>query len=300
MIRSTSLIAILFVGACSAARQPADQASSSETDTGLRIAAWNIEHLAAEPGLGCEPRGEAGYELVADVIVQVDADIWLLQEIENQAALERVFDPDEWTFHVEDRPDTGPKPQCYGRNDRNRLRMQRTAIVIRDGIQHTRGEDLSALDVGGRGFLRHGVTVTVDHGDIELDLMSIHLKSGCFSGDRSDDCPRLFDQIPVLEAWIDERGEDGRAVIVGGDFNRRLTADGDTVWADLDDGAPVDLIVAGEGITPMCDLRYNAFIDFIVINEFGASLMKDDSFAETTFEVDQRASDHCPISVELR
>lgn len=39
----------------------------------LRIASWNIEHLVANTGGGCRPRGEADFQRVRDVIAQVDA-----------------------------------------------------------------------------------------------------------------------------------------------------------------------------------------------------------------------------------
>lgn len=297
MIRSSCVSFGLLLTACSG---NTSQVAEPNQGDGLRVAAWNIEHLASGPGLGCEPRDEAGYDLVAEVIDDVDADIWLLQEIEDEEALARVFGADDWTFHVEERPDTGSKPQCWGRDDGNRLRMQRTAIVVRENIQHTRGNDLASLDVGGRGFLRHGVTVTISHNDDEIDLLSVHLKSGCFSGDGSDDCPTLFDQIPIVEDWIDERSEAGRNVIVAGDFNRRLELADDQAWADLNDGDPVGLTIAGDGITPNCDPRYNQFIDFIVMNENAAKMMIEESFLETTFEEGRRASDHCPISVMLQ
>lgn len=58
----------------------------------LRIASWNIEHLAAETGRGCQPRSEADFQRVRAVIAQVNADIWLLQEIEGEDALARIFD----------------------------------------------------------------------------------------------------------------------------------------------------------------------------------------------------------------
>ena len=73
-----SLGAATLLGACEAAPEAA--APANETAT-LRIAAWNIEHLTAETGAGCAPRDEAGLDRVADYIRQVDADIWLLQEI---------------------------------------------------------------------------------------------------------------------------------------------------------------------------------------------------------------------------
>lgn len=292
---AASAAATVF-SACSGTTSPVAETTQSD---GLRIAAWNIEHLASEPSLGCEPRDEAGYDLVAEVIDDVDADIWLLQEIEDEEALARVFGADDWTFHVEERPDTGSKPECWGRDDGNRLRMQRTAIVVRDGIEHTRNADLASLDIGGRGFLRHGVNVTINHNNEEIDLLSVHLKSGCFTGDGSDDCPTLFDQVSILEDWIDDKSEEGRNAIVAGDFNRRLELPDDTVWTDLNDGDPMGLTIAGEGITPTCDPRYTQFIDFIVMNENAAEMMLDGSFLETTFEESRRASDHCPISITL-
>lgn len=266
----------------------------------LRIAAWNIEHLAAEPGFGCEPRDLEDYRRVADIIHEVDADIWLLQEIESAGALAHVFDPEEWIFHVERRPSTGPGPLCRGREDGNRLRMQRTAIVVRNGIDHVRGVDLAALDVDQRGRLRHGVTVSVRRGEATLDIMSVHLKSGCFFGEEAEACPTLLAQVPILEAWIDEQGSAGRAVIVGGDFNRRLAVPGDAIWQDLNDGDPVQLENAGESARTQCDARYSEFIDFFVLNEYAEEQLVRNSFAEVTLEERNRPSDHCPISFAIR
>ena len=292
-------IAALMMAACSPESSP-NNVGDQESGEPLQIAAWNVEHLAAESGAGCEPRDEAGYQLVADIVDQVDADVWLVQEVENEQALARVFDPESWTFHVEERPSTGTGPVCRGRDDGNRLLMQRTAIVVRNGISHTRGADLAALDVGLRGFLRHGVNVAIERDGSTLQLMSVHMKSGCFSGDQSDDCPTLFEQVPILEAWADEQSRAGHAVLIGGDFNRRLEQAGDRVWNDINDGDPVNWTVAGEGVGPQCDPRYRAFIDFLVMNEAAAALTVEGSFTETTFEEGRRASDHCPISVTLQ
>lgn len=271
----------------------------------LRIAAWNIEHLATLNGMGCAPRDDEGYQRVAAVINEVNADIWLLQEIENQAALERVFDPAQWTFHVEARPAGAPDdyPLCRGRDDGSRLTMQATAIVVRTGVSHDVLPALRQLDVENRDRLRWGVAITLP-GETPLDIMSIHLKSGCFSGDGASACPVFFDQVPVLESWIDERSAAGRGVIVGGDFNRRLELEGDSVWLDLNDGdpAPLRLAGAGAGIGPQCNPRYTEFIDFIVLNEDAATRKIDGSFFETTFSGprERHPSDHCPIAVDLR
>lgn len=154
---------------------------------------------------------------VAAIINEVNADSWLLQEIENEAALARVFDPETWTFHIEARPAGEPEDYslCRGSDDGTRLTTQSTAIVVRSGIEHIASQPLAALDVEGEDRLRGGLTITLP-GEAPVDIMSVHLKSGCFSGEEAVACPVLLGQIPVLERSIDERSAAGRAVIVGG------------------------------------------------------------------------------------
>lgn len=263
----------------------------------LRIAAWNIEHLTAATGAGCLPRDEAALDLVADYVRQVDADIWLLQEIDGEAALARVFG-DGWTFHVEAREPAGEYPLCRGRDDGLRLRAQNTAIAVSASIVHERLPDLSDLDITGNRRTRYGVAITLP-GTAPMDIMSVHLASGCFTGDGSEVCPVLFDQTSRLESWIDERSAAGRAVIIGGDFNRRLEASGDIVWAGLNDGDPAGLHIAGAGAGPQCDPRHSEFIDFILMNDAARDRKVAGSFQEFTYDTDGRPSDHCPIAVDL-
>lgn len=295
MIRFVVPIALLAIAGCNS--QPPSDPPPIGDDRSLRIAAWNIEHLAAVPELGCFPRDDAGYALVADVISRVDADVWLLQEIDGVEALERVFGTG-WSFHVEEREGSGQYPLCRGRDDGSRLRAQNTAIAIRDTIPHERLPDFTELDVNGSGRMRHGVALTLLEGE-PIDIMSVHLASGCHQGDTSNVCPTLFGQAEVLENWIDTRSAAGRAVIVGGDFNRRFEMDDDQVWIGLNYGDPYALHIAGAGIRPQCDPRYTQFIDFILLNEHAASFKVTGSFAETTFFDGMRASDHCPISITL-
>lgn len=234
---------------------------------------------------------------MADYITRVDADIWLLQEVDGEEALARVFG-EGWTFHVEQRAPAGEYPVCRGREDEARLRAQNTAIAVREGIDHDRLPDLTALDLAGDRRTRYGVAITLP-GPVPTDLLSIHLTSGCFARNSSDRCPALLGQAEVLETWIDTRSAEGRAVLVGGDFNRRLETEADQVWAGLNDGAPGSLYIAGAGTGPSCDPRYTAFIDFLVLNEPAFGRKIPGSFRETTYDTPARPSDHCPISVDL-
>lgn len=284
--------ALLALSGCRLAGSP-----PASPEEGLRIAAWNIEHLTAEAGAGCAPRSEAELDLIGEYIRAADADIWLLQEVDGEAALRRVFG-EGWIFHVEARAGAGDYPLCRGREDGARLRAQNTAIAVRDTVAHQRLADLSALDVAGNARMRHGVVISLTDWPA-LDIMSVHLKSGCFAGDEAEACPVLYEQAGIVESWIDARSAAGRSVIIGGDFNRRLASDSDPVWADLNDGDPSPLHIAGAGTGPACDPRYSAFIDFILLNEAAHALKRQGSFRELLFTDEARLSDHCPVLIDI-
>ena len=89
--------------------------------------------------------------------------------------------------------------------------------------------------------MRYGTFVELQIGAREIDVMSVHLNSGCFSKREDDDpekqkdCRKLTRQIPILEAWIDNRARADKPFILLGDFNCRLAQDNDEIWKELDD-----------------------------------------------------------------
>ena len=265
----------------------------------LRIASWNIAHLVADEGRGCVRRDAAGFQRVRDVIAVIDADVWLLQEIEGEAALAQVFDPQDWVFHVSGRPPSDSFPECRG-NPGQDLAMQATAIVVRNGVDHVRLEDVRALDVAREGRMRWGTAIRLSGGATPVDVMNVHLQSRCWDGFGQFACTTLFAQMPKVRQWIEARTAEGTPAIVGGDFNRRLEEPNDIFWRLLN--ADGNLHVAGAGVTPGCFERFTEFIDFFVLEDAAMALKVPGSFVETTFTgpADLFPSDHCPIHIELR
>jgi len=136
-------------------------------------------------------------------------------------------------------------------------------------------------------------------------LLAVHLKSGCNSGRASTDpdCPVLFDQLPVLETWVDDRAQAGEAFVVLGDWNRRIASRGDAFLDGLNDGEPAAaaLTLAGGDRPAGCKARYREFIDFIVVGVDAAARVEPESFQEYVYGAPEaeHPSDHCPISVRL-
>ncbi|WP_292134791.1 hypothetical protein [Brevundimonas sp.] len=174
----------------------------------LKIASWNMEHLAERDGEGCSPRTGADYARLRAHASALGADVIAFQEVQNRAAAERVFDPALYDVVMSGRPASTRSGECRGRPGLY-IQNQAVGFAIRKGVPWTRNPDLSALALGNPD-LRWGVDVTVSRGR-PVRLLAVHLKSGCNSGREptDPDCPVLFDQLPVLEGWTEARAREG-------------------------------------------------------------------------------------------
>lgn len=294
MMKTPALIAALalFASACTGTHGPGPASGPT-----IKLASWNMEHLAEVNGSGCRPRTDADYAAMGAYVDEMAADVIAFQEVESQAAAERVFDPAIYTVVMEDRVGTNRRGACQGREGLT-INAQRTGFAIRKGLTFERQPDFTDIQVGNPD-LRSGVDLIVrPRGGDPIRVMTVHLKSGCSSGDRNDACPTFFRQVPVMESWIDSRAAEGMRFAVLGDFNRRLSMSNDAAWADWDDASPpnADLALASGDQSARCNPRYRDYIDFIVLDRRAAADLR--GFEEKTFE-GEGLSDHCAVSARL-
>ena len=267
---------------------------------GLRVAAWNLEHLDDANGAGCVGREDGDYTVLGERIDALGADVVAFQEVENAAAAKRVFDPERWSVEVSSRPPTGYGRTCYDR-PRQRLGHLATGIAVREGIEYRRNDDFSAL-AGGNPYLRWGTDITLVRDGQELRVLSVHLKSGCWGADQDDDasredtCATLREQMETLSDWIAERREAGEAFVIAGDFNRRLTVPGDWAWALLREHAPT-LSLSTVGRISRCDERFLEYIDHLAFDTGTGLSMALGSFEEAERRVPH--PDHCAVSARF-
>lgn len=286
--------------------------ATSEAPTSLRIASWNLEHLAEADGAGCRPRTESDYKKLRAYAAALNADVIGLQEVENAAAAQRVFPAEAYDVVMSDQPYPVAQVPC-GQDGARVLTPQRTGIAIRRGVEYIVNPPLEALNVSNDPSrpVRWGVDVTLTGKD-RLRLLDVHLKSGCSAGAKQDDedCPVLFRQVPIVEQWIDARETEGEAFLILGDFNRRLGSHDAQVWESWNDDDPKGLelhIAAAEANatpqSPRCDdAKYKDFIDHLVFSKLAFARVQRASFAELVYsEVgDAMPSDHCPVSVVVK
>jgi endonuclease/exonuclease/phosphatase family metal-dependent hydrolase len=265
----------------------------------LTIATWNLEHFSGQNSTGCNPRSQQDYDEIRKIITNVDADIWLFQEVESGGSLARIMDPSSYTFAAESRPERSSPGTC--RDSGQTMTMQRTATAVRKGLMIGKPTDLSFLDVHGNGSLRYGLGVDVAFGGNALHIVNVHLKSGCPEGTSEQACKTIFEQIPYLASYINEVSARNSPVIVGGDFNRRLAKRGDEAFNTLGYNKMADVKISSITRTSDCSLKGEKGIDYILTNAALREALDVSETYEYTFTGPFKSwpSDHCPLIVKL-
>ncbi len=271
----------------------------------IKIASWNLEHLAATNGKGCEPRTTEDYALARKYADELNADVIAFQEVESAKAAARVFTADKYRIEISTQK-LRAGYVCDNKDpNSNKSTKQLTGFAIRKDIAYRRNADFKAIDVSKNKSLRDAVDITL-LGKAPIRLLAVHLKASCPSQDLSgerDACQTLLKQQPILEEkWIEERYRENQRFIVLGDFNRQLLREKDEFWSLTNDGEPAGLKLAALSGTnePICDKKYPRRIDHIVVDGEAQKLFESDSFQVLTYSGDKRPSDHCPIAATFQ
>jgi endonuclease/exonuclease/phosphatase family metal-dependent hydrolase len=274
----------------------------------LKVASWNIAWLGSHE---YNERTDSDYKELARYAKQLDADVIALQEVENEFWARKVFgDNYDYYFSTKDW-------------------VQRVGVAVKksNGFKVTATE-YKALDVGR---VRHGMDITLVKGEQKIQLLAVHLKSGCFDdpldaqsvnampsksskeGKRKVACQKLSKQVEPLERWIDQRAKQDTPFIVLGDFNRRFSRDialnyseEKGLWQALNDEGSESLWTPTASANSACwGGYYKDYIDHIVFGANAKAHYVAGSFDQLVFEpkytraLSQSLSDHCPVSVKI-
>jgi predicted secreted acid phosphatase/exonuclease III len=302
--------AIVALSGCSltsleAATKPSENAFpvSEVSQSKFKIATWNVEHLAYPIDQGCKPRTPAELAALQTYASGLQADVVALQEVASVEAVHLLFPEQDWQVIMSARPDSSSY-ECRGNGFTST--QQKVAFAIRKSVTVESVEQNTDIGLGSPG-LRYGLAVKINKEGETLELLNLHLKSGCFVDDfrRSDSasCQTFAEQAPILDRWIETREERNTPYIVLGDFNHRLSAPYNRLTQILknnSDGSASSLHIATKDLLG-CHPRYPAPIDHILVGALPATLNSDRVYVHRFNDMTEEAmlSDHCAISVEL-
>ncbi len=274
----------------------------------IRLVTWNIEHLAENNNSGCYPRDDADYEELRSFAKTLNADVVGLQEVESAAAVNRVFPESEWHVVMSNRPHNGGY-RCNQNGKQSTA--QKVGFAVRKGInfRHDSSDNFSDLAINNSG-LRYGVIIHLTDTAPATQVMSIHMKSGCFVDDYRQSsrsaCATFSRQAPVLENWMEDAAESNIPYVVLGDFNHRLAKPNNYFFQQLDDNPLLPGFSNLTHDTVGCHPRYPDPIDHVVAGPIISQAYLADSAIVHGYgkpagqlQESQMLSDHCPISVDI-
>ncbi len=274
----------------------AQAAAPTATPAAIKLATWNLEWLTTRPTGDPSLPDDATTKLPADIATlaayaaHLDADAVGIEEVDGPEIAARIFPADRYQIFM-----TGDHV------------VQRVGIAVRRGFEVVRHPDLLALDVtspDAEHHLRSGLDVTITRAGLQLRVLVVHLKTGCwrsgFSETEPYQCKLLHRQLEILKAWLEARQAEHVPFVLMGDFNRNMPAH-DVFLDALEASAPMVLATSGH-ISP-CWGGEN-FIDHIFAGGPAAPWLEPETlrvmvYRETSPEMKERLSDHCAVSVLL-
>ncbi|MEP1445971.1 MAG: HAD family acid phosphatase [Paraglaciecola sp.] len=269
----------------------------------LKVATWNVEHLAYPIETGCRPRSPEEVEKLKAYAQSLDADIIGLQEVDSAEAVSEIFPSDDWQIIMSPRQDS----RSYNcRESGNQSTQQKVAFVVKKPIQVESVQALEDLGLDSPG-LRYGLEIQVMTDVGVVSLLNVHLKSGCFVDNyrrgEKEACSVLAKQAPILDNWIEQKEQLGLPYLVLGDFNHRLTAPYNQLTQEImssENGKQRSIVNTGAHLIG-CHPYYPAPIDQIFIGQFESSSIAYQATVHhfDDMQVDSMLSDHCALSATL-
>lgn len=274
--------------------------SGADTNSTVRIATWNLEHLNEDSNTGCVKRTDADYDRLKNQIAALEVDVMAIQEVETSKAAHRVFPADEWEIVMSGRENAGEGAACWEDPDQH-LKHIGTGFAIKKGVGYQINAPFQTL-ANENPRMRWGTDITLLT-DPQVRLMSVHLASGCWTKvqdadeSRREVCTNLNYQLIEIGKWIVERSSENELYVVLGDFNRRLALQGDWGWKTFSmlSAKPV---LATRPIVTRCDPRFDSIIDHMVVSPDLVPKLLMDTLVEVPRVGDH--PDHCAIMMNFK
>lgn len=298
---------LLFIGVAAAlslqaCSSPQASTKAAERVAPIKVATWNMEHFTYPLNAGCRPRSEAELTAMKAYIAKVDADVYGVEEVASEQALRQLFPEDSWQIVFSARPDSDVY-ECRGSGFTST--QQKVAIVSRKTLPIESASQFSALSVGNPG-LRYGVEARISTPMGPVDVLTVHMKSGCFVSNYHDKeskaCNTLETQSPVLIDWISAHEKSDTPYLIMGDFNHQLGETDNALKKEIlqSVGSASSLRLVTEDMVG-CHPRYPKPIDHIFIGGKASEKWAIRTAVHNFEDMSEAAmlSDHCAVSVTV-
>ncbi len=280
----------------------------------ISVMTWNISWLSSKPDKIQAQRTQNDYNELQRIIEEISPDFFAFQEVDSQAALAKILMNKRFNVIFSDRA-------SFFKNDKSS--QQFTGWAIKKDWKIKDHPDIALLSItpsNKKSRLRYGTHIEVYKKNVKpIHLLSIHLKSGCFSRAhiRKKSCRILAKEIDTLILWVKNRLKLNQSFIITGDFNHYLNEENQWAWSKLVVNLPEKSIINLSRETKAnCSVRYYNYrknrwanaryiklIDHIIVSRDISSNNSTTPIAnqyKLKFDLKMNnLSDHCPIYAKL-
>lgn len=263
----------------------------------LRVVTWNTEHLAAHDGAGCKARDTESYSQMRQYAQSLDADIVALQEVGSFAAVERIFPASQWQIIMSSRTDS-PSYTC--RENKLASTQQKVAFVVKKPILIKRVNHLTEF-ANAKVGAREAIHLQIDHQGKNLNLLNVHLKSGCFvenyKNSTKSSCLVFKKQADYLQTYLYKQNLAKDYWLVLGDFNHHLAKKGNRLRQELLSlsTSQQNLSIATDNLKS-CHPKYPDPIDHMVLSKPLKQALTPSSVRFHHYDSPLMLSDHCALT----
>ena len=277
--------------------------ATSFAASALTVTAWNLEWLTSHPSdkFSESQRSKHDFQALAEHFSTINSDVLAFQEVNDQQALRKVIG-DGYRVYFSDRASS-----TYVKRQFDEIN-QYTGFAVKQDIEVADKPDIQ-LDEKPNSKLRFGTYIVLNpNGSQPIHALSVHLKARCSGAYKnSRDCKILQSQGKALNQWITERERQGENYAILGDFNHHLSYNQDWLWKVISLSSKA--ILATKGTPARCKVRsrknpnkthqFRSLIDHIIISPGLTTTQTNQDVFPTSLVLQQRLSDHCPISTQL-
>lgn len=258
----------------------------------LTVATFNVEWLG--DGVADKvTRTDGEYMRIADIIIKTGADVVGLQEIESQAALNKVL-----RFLKDEHEYQGVVLEGSG--------QQNTAVIWKTGVEVKPVGAYRALE-SSAGRSRPGYVVECRKGAFDWMMMVVHFKSTS-RYDSTTALRELAKNIRIAQADAVVRWADSviavkdKDVVILGDFNDFPERKTNATLSAIVDSPTLHFVTAG--LTSCKDAKWKT-IDHVVVSSsvkerlIPGTLRAENFYGYLEKSDAEKVSDHCPIIVSF-
>ncbi|MEC6798155.1 endonuclease/exonuclease/phosphatase family protein [Photobacterium sp. S4TG1] len=258
-------------------------------------------------------RSVADYNALRQLFTTYSPDILAFQEVDSTEALYRIVDKTQYNIYLSDRIHN-PQDTFKKNNQYTGFAVKRHIVVndITDLSQLSSPAIATGIPMPFKNKLRYGSIIEIVINQQSIQLLNLHLKSGCFTEtqlfkQKTQACKTLTQQLTLIKQWVETQQQQSYPFIIVGDINHQIVDSRQFLRKISNDAGAIKLL--STAIKANCTVKlvtkktrirtYRQLIDHLIATTDIKALSQQQIQYDRQKLLQFTLSDHCPLLFTL-